>query len=220
LNGNTKDTSLHGMLVALGITGTIAAVAIIFAYGASDEYLLSDGLQAFPAVPSKDANKQVPTLDTVQIQKPEPGTDTGLSSVQDSSSDIPQVPSQLEVEGITSEAELQDDVPQESSTPPSTEVNTNLQPVAFVPDTTSDDAPKGNDEINTLPNAKPSSSEQPAQSDGTNSEVKDDPESSDRDKADKDRHDADKADDGKDKGHEKKDKKHKDHEGKKGKKHK
>ena len=36
MNGSTKDTSLHGLLVAFGIASTIAAVVILFSVGASD----------------------------------------------------------------------------------------------------------------------------------------------------------------------------------------
>jgi hypothetical protein len=36
MNGSTKDSSLHGLLVAFGIASTIAAVVILFSVGASD----------------------------------------------------------------------------------------------------------------------------------------------------------------------------------------
>jgi hypothetical protein len=41
LNGSTKDTGLHGLLVAFGITSTIAAVVILFSVGASDSLFLN-----------------------------------------------------------------------------------------------------------------------------------------------------------------------------------
>jgi len=47
INNRTKDVSLHGLLVALGMAITIAAVVIIFAISTSDEVPFNGILEYF-----------------------------------------------------------------------------------------------------------------------------------------------------------------------------
>jgi hypothetical protein len=42
-----KDESLHGLHVALGISSTIAAVVIVFAYSASDGFVFDGNVESF-----------------------------------------------------------------------------------------------------------------------------------------------------------------------------
>ena len=47
INNRTKDVSVHGLLVALGMAITVAAIVIIFAIAASDEASFNGILEYF-----------------------------------------------------------------------------------------------------------------------------------------------------------------------------
>jgi hypothetical protein len=52
-----KDESLHGLLVAFGITSTIAAVVIVFVFSASDGFMFNVDIERF--VPLEYVQEQI-----------------------------------------------------------------------------------------------------------------------------------------------------------------